>query len=950
MSDPDLIINKQSVVGPTVGVDAPIVPVDSANTWNALQTFSGGAVVPTMAIGDNTTNAASTAFVQAALVHTPGIRNINSIIPTPLNPDGQTSNVSMFQSLAPLLQGVGTELPVVVNFAGGSPAVLSLNPTAASGGTLPNNTTHFLKPNQAFFFQLSAGGVLPTGISLNTRYYITAANLTATTFTFSTVNNYGLTSGGTFTSEGSPVNTTGSLTGTLSIVLTGRSVSVTIPPGAYFGGNFGSGAANVNVTPNGMTKVRYFCYDCYFDTKTSFGVVGSPNNCIYDAKTWAIGPNDLINTTPNDNNLPVNVDGLITLQTTANAVNYYPGGWASIFGYNNQDPLGTGVSGPPNSQYQEYAQIKAVNTGTGVLTDDGPQKWVYLSTFPQMFTPHSVFVAGGAASIAPMHPAWDCEVQIIGATFEGQPTATCARSVVYEDCIFRGYGNSPAQTAPSVAQSYIYRNCTFGPSGTPGQMYMEVDKMLRYLELDNCKFGQNKYRIQFTSPSLHTCNIKGGRGAQILGTPRRIKVDTVELDSLLVGPFLGTTDVCTIINSPVKYFDMQARSDDPVDLLTNAVGLRPGNDMTLVPNWTFSNGTFTRNITGLPGSQAMNWQAPGLKGYMIDAGGIYKANQNMGSPFAVLNPRMDGSGNFSFDTSLKVIPTRQKSHTVTVTIAAPGVFTWAAHAMPAGTPVCLVTTGALPTGLLTSTVYYVANDSNLTTNTFSLSDTLAHANAGTNQITTTGSQSGTHTAYGNPLCFRVHPCPRFTSIGNSGSTKLVALNGAVDEPLFSRWSGAFVGKQQTSNPAGFQVPLPEIWGYLKSLIINVRQAGTSSGTLTISCPGFKQSDNSLDLSTFSQVIDTTVAGVRSWVGSAAPSGSAGADSIAAYADWVSGPLIFTPSAATTLAASYEIEIEIRTDQGITRYSNMIGAPGTPASSFTWQWSDSGIVQQFGSTP
>ena len=78
------------------------------------------------------------------------------------------------------------------------------------------------------------------------------------------------------------------------------------------------------------------------------------------------------------------------------------------------------------------------------------------------------------------------------------------------------------------------------------------------------------------------------------------------------------------------------------------------------------------------------------------------------------------------------------SATVTMTIAAPAVITWTANGLPNDTPVVLSTTGSLPTGLTAGTVYYVVDR---TTNTFRLSETPGGA-----PITTTGSQSGTHTA------------------------------------------------------------------------------------------------------------------------------------------------------------------------------------------------------------
>lgn len=86
-----------------------------------------------------------------------------------------------------------------------------------------------------------------------------------------------------------------------------------------------------------------------------------------------------------------------------------------------------------------------------------------------------------------------------------------------------------------------------------------------------------------------------------------------------------------------------------------------------------------------------------------------------------------------------------KSATVTMTIAAPGVITWNAHGLSANDPVQFTTTGALPTGFVTATQYFVVGAS-ITTNTFRLSATPGGA-----AITTTGSQSGTHTAHNAPF-------------------------------------------------------------------------------------------------------------------------------------------------------------------------------------------------------
>jgi microcystin-dependent protein len=81
-----------------------------------------------------------------------------------------------------------------------------------------------------------------------------------------------------------------------------------------------------------------------------------------------------------------------------------------------------------------------------------------------------------------------------------------------------------------------------------------------------------------------------------------------------------------------------------------------------------------------------------------------------------------------------------ESDTATMTIASPSVVTWTAHGRSANDPVKFSTTGALPTGFVAGTTYYVVGAS-ITTNTFTLS-----ATAGGTAINTTGTQSGVHTA------------------------------------------------------------------------------------------------------------------------------------------------------------------------------------------------------------
>lgn len=91
--------------------------------------------------------------------------------------------------------------------------------------------------------------------------------------------------------------------------------------------------------------------------------------------------------------------------------------------------------------------------------------------------------------------------------------------------------------------------------------------------------------------------------------------------------------------------------------------------------------------------------------------------------------------NFKVEQNDEVAPV---SATVTISIATPGVVTDTAHGLAANTPVEFTTTGALPTGLIAGTTYYVKTV--VDANSYTLS-----ATAGGTAIDTTSTQSGTHT-------------------------------------------------------------------------------------------------------------------------------------------------------------------------------------------------------------
>lgn len=78
------------------------------------------------------------------------------------------------------------------------------------------------------------------------------------------------------------------------------------------------------------------------------------------------------------------------------------------------------------------------------------------------------------------------------------------------------------------------------------------------------------------------------------------------------------------------------------------------------------------------------------------------------------------------------------THTFTVTVASPAVFSATAHGFTTNDQVVFTTTGALPTGLSANTIYYIIS-AGLTADAFEVSATRGGA-----AINTSGTQSGTH--------------------------------------------------------------------------------------------------------------------------------------------------------------------------------------------------------------
>lgn len=144
---------------------------------------------------------------------------------------------------------------------------------------------------------------------------------------------------------------------------------------------------------------------------------------------------------------------------------------------------------------------------------------------------------------------------------------------------------------------------------------------------------------------------------------------------------------------------------------------------------------WTDDTAGVP---AVRWTQPGTTSNMVLVSVPQTADAAVSHARVLLEYDNAASPVLNTDVTAEVA-CKLNTATVTVTIASPGVVSHAAHGLSANDPVCFTTSGALPTGLVASTVYFVKTV--VDANSYTLSTT-----PGGTVIATTGSQSGTHTA------------------------------------------------------------------------------------------------------------------------------------------------------------------------------------------------------------
>jgi hypothetical protein len=193
-------------------------------------------------------------------------------------------------------------------------------------------------------------------------------------------------------------------------------------------------------------------------------------------------------------------------------------------------------------------------------------------------------------------------------------------------------------------------------------------------------------------------------------------------------------------------FELYAATTRPFHRVSRAKPQGSTTQNSVWVNQVYQSNIFTGliNTTHMLGTGSMMWpyMAPSIFGYYPPD---YQVSP--GSGWGLITPELGAYSSFGLMAVFNAIWTRalqgeprDSPHaTVTISIASPGVVSWTDHQLTNGTAVVFSTTGALPTGLVPFTRYFIVNAA---TNTFQVS-----ATSGGAAINTSGAQSGVHTAW-----------------------------------------------------------------------------------------------------------------------------------------------------------------------------------------------------------
>jgi Flp pilus assembly protein TadG len=270
---------------------------------------------------------------------------------------------------------------------------------------------------------------------------------------------------------------------------------------------------------------------------------------------------------------------------------------------------------------------------------------------------------------------------------------TCSTST----CNFAGTTNSTRRYVGAGAANTVYSYNNYLPDADGG----------------SCGTTFNTFTVTSATPAVLT------KSAHALATGTEIVVNSS--GSLYTGLTKGTSYyVATVPNA--NTFTLTTQSTGTAFTMT------PASALTFTVTRA-SPAVFTRTSHGLTAGTAIK---------LSTTGALYTGLNTTSTYYVISTGLSTNSFRVSTTSGGSAVNTSgSQSGTHSYTNQTPTVFTSNSHGFSVGNAISLTTTGSLPTGLATNTVYYVVSVPN--SNTFTLSATSGGAG-----IVTTGTQSGTH--------------------------------------------------------------------------------------------------------------------------------------------------------------------------------------------------------------
>jgi hypothetical protein len=756
---------------------------------------------------------------------------------------------------------------------------------------------HALHNGQAISF--STTGTLPTGIVAGQIYYIQYGTVTPTTFQISATSIFGGVE--STVAKGTAIATSGSQSGTHRYTTYGESwTDFILDPGVY--------SASSNQAPGvgaGLQKWRLLGYGARMQTNTYFW-----GGQLFDVNANTAGTTFLFQAqfqSSSEVHTSGNFPDYVVLNTAGLAVNFYVNSWVVLTCLEQQ----ASANGNWNPAIFEYAKIKSVDAGTGIITFWDRLQYNYRSTYPK-FAALAIGWTGsicGQASIVQLNDNFDQEIEVHGLNMYGvtEQTVGGVYSLRFVDCDMWGFAFDSGPS-PVMVRKYTVERCRFH------NCIPEIDKMIDEVNYIDCDFDRTSYP-RFQSASINKaifdrCKMMGG----FSGTPKDLTIrDSFMAGTFTIGPVYGSTQRMTLVNSHIQRMINNDQATETLSLGTSG--------LTFV-NSTIKIASGTTTIYGLwagPSSPSIcpaPWAAPGAKiaidisPNVTNSGSLNcQGTCGMMTAFTVLDVYTDGGGAFCIDTDMAALP----STGITVTGTVSGTTLSVTAISPAG---AVLLKGAKITGGGITAGTIITSDLGLP-NTFS-----NLGNYGLNVSSTIGTpQAFTATLDMN---FLPHSCPRLTVLNCTGSRWMADMAGApADIPMYSYFKRAYAG-----GVLSVVTQEKALWlaGNLLSWTINVLKPYTGADA-TYLCVfyvfGFAVSGGITYPTYITQTVDLKTTGLRT-ITAAGVSGSVGADSIAAIPFWVTGshlvtighPPSFVQNGADNLSNFPFFVMQAQTDQGI----------------------------------